>query len=144
MSSAPVLAEDAAMVLAIASTAMPFARTPEDEAERWLRLLRLHGDVGVVLQGLGVSDGPVGGPDERVYDDRGASGAAEREDRDAVAAVAELAVRVAGERGASGVGTTDVLIAVMRVYGEEFDRVLRVHGTDRDAVLERLGAREAA
>ncbi len=144
MSSAPVLAEDAAMVLAIASTAMPFARTPEDEAERWLRLLRLHGDVGVVLQGLGVSDGPVGDPDERAYDGRGAGGAAEREDRDAVAAVAELAVRVAGERGASGVGTTDVLIAVMRVYGEEFDRVLRAHGTDRDAVLERVGAREAA
>jgi hypothetical protein len=25
------------------------------------------------------------------------------------------------------------------VYGEDFDRVLRVHGTDRDEVLERLG-----
>jgi hypothetical protein len=30
-------------------------------------------------------------------------------------------------------------MAVMHVYGEDFDRVLRVHGTDRDEVLERLG-----
>ena len=28
----------------------------------------------------------------------------------------------------------------MHVYGEAFDRVLRAHGTDRDEVLERLGA----
>jgi hypothetical protein len=139
-----VLADDAAMVLAIASTAMPFARTPEDEAERWLRLLRLHGDVGVALQGLGVSDGPVGHPDERAGEDREASGAVERGDRDAVAAVAEHAVQIAGARGADGVGTIDVLIAVIRVYGEDFERVLRAHGTDRNAVLERLGAREAA
>jgi hypothetical protein len=29
-------------------------------------------------------------------------------------------------------------MAVMHVYGEHFDHVLRVHGTDRDEVLERL------
>jgi hypothetical protein len=145
VSGAPVLAEDAAMVLAIASTAMPFARTPEDEAERWLRLLRLHGDVGVVLQGLGVSDGPVGGPAASVDDDRRSSAAAEREEeRDAVAVVAEHAVAAAAQRGADRVETADVLIAVMHVYGEDFDRVLRVHGTDRGAVLGRLGARAAA
>src|ERR1019366_7136527 len=44
------LAPDAAMVLGIASTAMPFARTREEEAERWLRVLRLHGEVGIALQ----------------------------------------------------------------------------------------------
>src|ERR1700755_3672371 len=56
MSAAPALAPDAAMVLGIAATAIPFARTPEDEAERWLRVLRLHGEVGSVLQSLGVSE----------------------------------------------------------------------------------------
>jgi hypothetical protein len=143
MSSGLALADDAAMVLGIASTAMPFARTPEAEAERWLRLLRVHGDVGVVLQGLGVSDGPVERPRE-ASGDREEPSASGREDRDAVAAVAEHAVRIAGQRGASRVGTADVLIAVMRVYGEDFERVLRAHGTDGDAVLARLGARDAA
>jgi hypothetical protein len=155
MSGGPALADDAAMVLGIASTAMPFARTPEAEAERWLRLLRVHGEVGVALRELGVSDGPLADAGERTREDRGPSGPAERagkdhgpsgaaghEDRDAVAAVAEDAVRIAAQRGAGGVGTTDVLIAVMRVYGEDFDRVLRAHGTDRDAVLERLGGRD--
>ena len=39
-----------------------------------------------------------------------------------------------------GVATTDVLLAVMDVYGESFDRVLLAHGTDRDEVIARLGA----
>ena len=56
MGATPTLAPDAAMVLGIAATAIPFARTPEDEAERWLRLLRLHGEVGAVLQAIGVSE----------------------------------------------------------------------------------------
>ena len=59
MSSGPVLAPDAAIALGIASTAMPFARTPEEEVERWLRVLRLHGQVGITLQALGVSEVPL-------------------------------------------------------------------------------------
>jgi hypothetical protein len=43
-----------------------------------------------------------------------------------------------------GVGTSEVLLAVMEVYGEDFDRVLRAHGTDRDEVLERLGGPSGA
>src|SRR5436190_732816 len=99
MSSAPTLAPDAAMVLGIASTALPFARTPDDEAERWLRVLR----------------------------------------QDAVTRIAEDAARIASRRGAPGVATIDLLMAVMRVYGPAFDRVLRAHGTDRAEVLARLG-----
>ena len=33
-------------MVALAGTAMPFAHSAEDEAERWLRALRLHGQVG--------------------------------------------------------------------------------------------------
>jgi len=29
-------------------------------------------------------------------------------------------------------------MAVMHVYGEDFDRVLQVHGTDREELLQKL------
>ena len=135
MSAGPALAPDAAMVLGIASTAMPFARNREAEAERWLRLLRLHGEVGIALQALGVSETPLPEPVPHREDRRD-----DTEELDAVDAVTEQTVRIARERGASGVATTDILMAVMHVYGEAFDRVLRAHGTDRDEVLERLGS----
>jgi hypothetical protein len=143
MSSAPVLAPDAAMTLAIASTAMPFARTPEAEVERWLRVLRMNGRVGIALQALGVSEAPLPGGESS---GRGAGGAraVAADDRDTVARVTEHAVRIAGERGASALATTDLLMAVMHVYGEDFDRVLRAHGTDRQEVLERLDLAAAA
>lgn len=137
MSARPVLAPDAAIALGIASTAMPFARTPEAEVERWLRVLRLHGQVGIALQALGVSEEPL--PGEAASPDRERAVAPAGAERDAVARVTEHAVRIAGERDAHALATTDVLMAVMHVYGEDFDRVLRVHGTDRDEVLERLG-----
>ncbi len=46
----------------------------------------------------------------------------------------------AERRHAAGVATSDLLMAVMDVYGADFERVLRAHGTDRDEVLERLAA----
>jgi hypothetical protein len=134
MSSRPVLAPDAEIVLGIASTAMPFARTREDEVERWLRLLRLHGRVGTALQALGVSEGALPEENGAEHEPPGDDG----DEQDAVARVSEQAVRVAAQRGASAIATTDVLLAVMSVYGEEFDRALRAHGTDSDEVLERL------
>src|SRR4029079_12272312 len=48
------LSQDAALVVALAGTAIPFAHSAEDEAERWLRAMRLHGQVGSILQALGV------------------------------------------------------------------------------------------
>ena len=138
MTPAPALAPDAAMVLGIASTAMPFARTPEDQAERWLRVLRLHGEVGIALQALGVSEGSLQVRGEGT--DRART--TPLDDRDAVAQVTADAVHIASRRGAAGVATTDVLMAVMHFYGADFDRVLRAHGTDRDEVIERLGASE--
>ena len=137
MSVQPVLAPDAELVLGIAATAIPFARTSDAEAERWLRVLRLHGEVGVALQGLGVSEVPLAEPGvggEHEHPAHPHAGA-----QDAVAHVTEQATRIASGRGASGVATTDVLMAVMQVYGEDFERVLWTHGTDRDEVLERLG-----
>lgn len=140
MSAEPVLAPDAAMVLGIASTAMPFARTPQAAAERWLRVLRMDDEVGAVLRALGVSEGPLGEPGEL-----GEGAAGERTSQvsanheETVARVTDRAIHLAGRRGASEVTTTDVLIAVMHVYDADFDRVLLAHGADRDEVIEQLG-----
>jgi hypothetical protein len=132
----PGVAGDAAIVLGLASTALPFAGTPEAEAERWLRVLRLHGDAGAALQALGVSEAPLSpngvGADHRPRGRDGDPGMVER--------VSGRAVQMATRRGAHVVETTDVLMAVMHVYGADFDRVLQAHGADRDELLERLGA----
>jgi hypothetical protein len=125
---------DAALVLGMASTAIPFARSRASEAERWLRILRLHGESGTALQGLGVSEAPLEGLEHPDPADGG-----ERADRDdVVASVAEVAAALARERGARALATTDILMAVMRIYGSDFGEVLRAHGTDRDQVIERL------
>jgi hypothetical protein len=135
VSATAPLAPDAAMALGLASTALPFARTPADEVERWLRVLRLHGEVGIALQALGVSEVPLTDADNA---ERRAPGEDGVEDRDAVALVTERALRVAWERRARALATTDVLVAVMDVYGEDFDQVLQAHGTDRSELLARL------
>ena len=59
---------------------------------------------------------------------------------DAVERVTACAVRVAAGRGARAIATTDLLRAVMRVYGREFDRVLHAHGAERAELLEQLDA----
>jgi hypothetical protein len=140
MSDAPVLAPDAAMVLGLASTAMPFAGTPEAEAERWLRVMRLHGQVGIALQALGVSEMPVSEHDSASAP---APPPGDPGESDVVANVVQHASRIAGERGAGGVATTDLLMGVMQVYGEDFDRVLQTHGTDRQELLEQLARQDA-
>jgi hypothetical protein len=136
MSAASALAPDAAIVLGIASTAMPFARTPEAQAERWLRILRLHGEAGMALQALGVGEGRLKAPVEAAVWER--TDSTRGDDRDMVGQVTAHARRIASRRGVVGVATTDVLLAVMRVYGVYFDRVLQAYGTDRDEVMERL------
>jgi hypothetical protein len=135
MSAGPTIAPDAAMVLGIAATAMPFARSPAAEAERWLRILREHGEVGNALRALGVTEAPLDAPETRA--DRAP---ATDDERDVIARVTDEAALIASRRGADAVATTDVLLAVMDVYGTDFDRVLQAHGTNSDAVVERLGA----
>lgn len=127
---------DTAMALGMASTAIPFARSREAQAERWLRVLRMYGPAGAALQALGVSEAPLEGhPDE--------TGPGLRAEEDVVASVSAAAEAVASRRGARELDTSDVLIAVMDFYGEDFDHVLRAHGTDREEVLERLSLKAA-
>ena len=131
------LSQDAAIVLALAETAIPFAVSVEDEAERWVRLLRLHGQVGLALQSLGVGEAPLSTIAQphavRVLRARPLG-------EDPVADVTLAARRLAAKRGARAAATVDVLFAVIGVYGRIFDRALYIRGTSVDELLERLPA----
>jgi hypothetical protein len=130
--------QDAAIVLGLAGTAMPFAHSREDEAERWLRVLRINGRVGEALQALGVPEAPLmtwarpapspdAGPPPGV---------------DSVDVICRRAVGMATARTADRVCTLDVLFAVFETYGGLFDRALYIRGTSRDELLERLASTE--
>jgi hypothetical protein len=127
-------------VVALVGTAIPFAHSAEDEAERWLRAMRLHGQVGSCLQALGVGESPLmTGSEQDHPEGRGTPpfGPGVLED------VTKRAAEFATSRAAENVGTTDILFAVLDVYGKLFDRVLYLRGTSRDELVERLTAAAA-
>jgi hypothetical protein len=128
------LSQDAAIVLGLAATAMPFAHSREDEAERWLRVLRMHGRVGEALQALGVPEAPL------MTSARPAPtpAAAPPESGEPVDAICRRAVRMADARSADRIATVDLLFALLATYGQTFDRALYIRGTSRDELLERL------
>lgn len=128
------LSQDAALVVALAGTAMPFAHSAEDEAERWLRAMRLHGQVGATLQALGVGESPLMTGSEAELDGPGTppNGADVLED------VTRRAGELAAAREAETVSTADILFAVLEIYGKLFDRVLYLRGTSREELAERL------
>ncbi|MEA2432313.1 MAG: hypothetical protein QOF65_2168 [Thermoleophilaceae bacterium] len=122
-------------MLALAETAIPFAVSREDEAERWVRLLRLHGQVGLALQSLGVGEAPLSTIAQphavRVLRSRPLG-------EDPVTDVTIAARRLASKRGARAAATVDVLFAVIGVYGRTFDRALYIRGTSVEELIERL------
>lgn len=134
-SASPPLTADAALLLGIASTAMPFAQSDEDQVERWLRVLRRHGEAGVVLASLGLSEARLHEPQHEPDDEH-----ADTDRSDAVALVTVHAGRIASQRRAAKIATTDVLLAAMHVYGATFDRVLAAHGADIEQVAARVAA----
>jgi ATP-dependent Clp protease ATP-binding subunit ClpA len=140
----PPLAKEAAIALGIASTALPFARTPEAAIERWLRILRINGEAGSALQALGMSEDRVQEVDEArrseaTEADRGARprlGGGEVAD---VERVGERAAAIARQLGDETITTKHLLLAVMRIDERELDRALQAHGCYRDDLVERLG-----
>jgi len=134
------LSQDAAFVVALAATAMPFAQSAEDEAECWLRVTRLHGQLGRTLQALGVGEAPLMTGSREPE--------APRRTPPLGAAVAdELSCRArhfAAARGGEVVGTADLLFALLDVYGRLFERALYLHGTSREELIERLAQIEDA
>jgi hypothetical protein len=129
------LSQDAALVVALAGTALPFAHSAEDEAERWLRAMRLHGQVGKVLQALGVGEAPLTteteGPEGQTH-------ITPPMGTEVLDQVAHRAGEIAAERDAETAGTAELLLAVFEVYGQLFDHALYVRGTSRDELVEHL------
>jgi hypothetical protein len=129
------LSQDAAITLGLARTAVPFAATPEDEAERWMRVLRLHGQVGLAMQALGVGEAPLESPAApravRLLRER---------DPDALVVdrVEQRARELAAERRAQLVSTVDVFFALLDVYGGSFERALYARGVTRLELIEEL------
>jgi hypothetical protein len=129
------LSQDAAIVLGLAETAIPFAFSPEDEAERWVRVLRLHGLVGAALQSLGVGEAPLATAAQpasiRLLRSRPLG-------EDVIHMVTEQAQEFAVKRRAAAVCTVDILFALFAVYGKTFDRALYLRDTSREELIERL------
>jgi hypothetical protein len=138
--SDPILSQDAAIVLALADTAVPYACSVDDEAERWVRVLRLNGQVGRALQALGVGEAPLetsAQPRAVRLLQRRPSG------ENIVEIVADRALELARFRNARVIATIDVLFAVFDIYDRTFDKALYVRGTTREELIERLAAQAA-
>jgi hypothetical protein len=138
----PELSQDAAIVLGLAATALTFAPSPHAEAERWIRILRLHGQAGCALQGLGIGEAPL----ELVAEEPGSKppDVARRGAEESATRVARRAYRLACARGSALLSTVDLLFAVVELYGPTFDRTLYERGSSREELLERLDGSIAA
>jgi len=128
------LSQDAALVVALAGTAMSFSHSAEDEAERWLRALRLHGHVGAALQALGIGEAPLMTGSERSDEPTGTPPLGPHTMERVALRGEELAIK----RGSRTVGTVDLLFAVFEMYGRRFDRALYLRGSSREELVERL------
>jgi hypothetical protein len=122
---------EVAIALELAETTVPYARSRQGEAERWLRILRRLERTGDALASLGVSDGPLESAAEaRVpFGDDAAI---------TVDEVADRAAMFARGRGGRIVGTIDLLFAVLALYGKDFSRALYRNGVPRELLLEHL------
>lgn len=128
------LSPQAALVIGLAATSLPFADGPEAEVDRWLRILRMHGRTGRVLQALGVGEASLR-PGTPEIPRRGRW---HRSGDNVVDLVSAAAVDSSMTRHAPAVETEDVLAGLLRVYGRLFEEALEAHGTTSREVLERL------
>ena len=119
------------IALELAETTVPFARSRQGEAERWLRVLRRLERTGDALAALGVPDGPLESPAE-------ARMAYESDPEVSVHDVASRAEMYARARGGDVVGTIDLLFGVLGTYGRDFSKALYRCGAPRELLLDHL------
>jgi hypothetical protein len=125
----------AKIAVALAATAMPFASTHCEEAERWLRILRVNGVVGNAMQALGMPEDPFEPCAPAEAEDPRHPGTVE-------AVIAAAAEELRG-RGGEAITTEDLFVGVRRVYGPAFEHALDARGTTSGEVLELIARREA-
>jgi len=125
------LSREVVIALELAETTIPYARSRQGEAERWLRILRRLERTGEALGALGVEDGPLESPAE-------ARMAYEGDPDFSVQDVAERAEMYARARGGKVVGTIDLLFGVLGTYGNDFSKALYRHGVVRELLLDHL------
>jgi len=126
------LSREVVIALELAETTIPYARSRQGEAERWLRILRRLERTGDALAALGVPDGPL----ESAAEAR--MGGYAQEPTVSVAEVAERAEMYSHARGGRVVGTIDLLFAVLGTYGKDFSKALYRCGVARELLLEHL------
>ena len=125
------LSREVVIALELAETTIPYARSRQGEAERWLRILRRLERTGEALAALGVADGPLESPAE-------ARMAYENEPVFSVQDVAQRAEMYARARGGKVIGTIDLLFGVLGTYGSDFSRALYRSGVARELLLDHL------
>ena len=125
------LSREVAIALELADTTVPYARSRDGEAERWLRVLRRLERTGEALGALGVPDGPLESSAE-------ARSGVEDDSNGSVQDVEERAKMYARARGGNVVGTIDLLFGVLGVYGSHFSRALYSAGVPRELLLDHL------
>jgi len=125
------LSRDVAIAVELAETTVPFARSREGEAERWLRVLRRLERTGDALAALGVANGPLESPAEARVEWDGGSDTTVQE-------VLDRATMYARGRGGQVVGTIDLLFGVLGLYGKDFSKALYRAGVARELLLDHL------
>jgi hypothetical protein len=123
---------EVAIALELAETTVPFARSRDGEAERWLRVLRRLERTGEALAALGVPDGPLESPAEARIAPQ------DTDNTGSVQDVADRATMYARARGGQVVGTIDLLFGVLGVYGRDFSKALYRAGVARELLLDHL------
>jgi hypothetical protein len=129
----PAPSRDAAAVITLAAVCVPPSAHPVEQAERWLRILRLYGRVGDALQHVGVPESPVATVAEPVSAPQDPA-----TEMDSPAMVAEWAATLAQASGARTVDTVHVLFAARKVFGTSLDRALYRRGTRWDQLVRGL------
>jgi hypothetical protein len=120
---------EAAAVIGLAEVTIPYATSPADEVECWLRLLRREGAVGRALGELGFAD-------EELLTRAEPPEGPRRLDR--VNTIRAKANSLALQRRAASVTTVDLLFAVQAVHQRQLERALYERNISRQELLSLL------